>query len=252
MRRLFVGILVAVASFAGIFTQHCKIYDISSIYGTFCTMSGLQFHSPPKLCIHACLESDSCIAFSYNATDGTCTLTSEPCPLALSVPGTDKYMFAVFSEKPLAQCFLWLPINRYDPVDDRAIIFKHYLSDAAVARLKKNNVTTLGYEALVGKCYASTPDSGKVHARTDGWTCERLRIVNGCTAIWVPYNAGETLPTRAVTGGAMTNGDVMYVAKLLIRSELFCGYYTEENQEAHATNTGHRVTSMRMELLVIL
>ena len=180
-------------------------------------------------------------------------MTSEPCHLALPAPGMDNHMFAVFSEKPLAQCFLWLPFNRHEPVDDRAIIFKHYYSDATVARLKKNNVTTLGYELLgLRSCYASTPDSGKVNALIDKWKCERLRIVNGCTAFWVPYNAGQTLPARAVTGGAMTNGDVMYVAKFQSRSNLYCGYYTEEGQEAHATNTGSRIKSTRMELLVIL
>ena len=253
MRRLFVGILVAVVSFAGILTQHCKVYDISSIYGRFCTMSGLQFHSPPELCIHACLEWDSCIAFSYNATDGTCTITSEPCPLALSVPEMDKYMFAVFSEKPLAQCFLWLPFNRHEPVDDRPVIFKHHYSDATVARLKKNNVTTLGYEVLgLRGCFASTPDSGKINGIIEKWKCERLRIVNGCTAIWVPYNAGESLPARAVTGGAMPSGDVMYVAKLQSGGRVFCGYYTEEGQEAVATTTGSWAKSTRMELLVIL
>ena len=49
-------------------------------------------------------------------------MTSEPCPLALPAPGMDNHMFAVFSEKPLAQCFLWLPINRREHVDDRPII----------------------------------------------------------------------------------------------------------------------------------
>ena len=89
---------------------------------------------------------------------------------------------------------MWLPINRREPVDDRPIIFKHYYSDATVARLKKNNVTTLGYKLLgLRPCFASTPDSGKVDPLLERWS-ERLHIVNGCTAFWVPYKAGESLP----------------------------------------------------------
>ena len=73
--------------------------------------------------------------------------------------------------------------------------FEHYYSDATVARLKKNNVTTLGYKLLgLRSCFASTPDSGKIDPLLERWTCELLRLVNGCTAFWVPYKAGESLP----------------------------------------------------------
>ena len=255
MHCLSVGILVAVASFAGILTQHCQVYDESSMYGKFCPISGLQFQSPPGLCIYACLHSDWCVAFSHNATNGTCTMTLEPCPLALPAPGMDNYMFAVFSEKPLAHCFQWVPFNGHEPPDNRMIIVINKVSSVffILARMKKNNATGLGYEELsTKKCYAHIPTTGPVTTFEEGWICERLRIVNGCTAFWVPYKAGESLPGRAVTGGAMANGDVMYVAHFPRFGISFCGYYTEEGQEARSATWSSVVTSKTMELLVIL
>ena len=247
-----VGTLAAVASIAVvILAKPCQIDDISSIYDAFCPMSGIKFQSPPELCRDACLQLGWCFAFSYNATDGTCTMTSQPCPEALPAPEMDNYMFVLLSQKSPAQCAEWVEFN--EPADGRMINVKwRTYFYFRVARLEKNDVTYLGYENIdKGDCYASTPESSAV-STLGGFTCERLRMANDCTAFWVPYNAGDTLPTRAVAGGTMTNGDVMYVAKFHDGQRWLVGYYTVESQKAHSTFGVAYPTSATMELLIIL
>ena len=159
-------------------------------------------------------------------------------------------MFAYLSDKSPAQCVEWVEFN--ESADDRMIKVELDPNiEMRVARLKKNDVTTLGYEYInESRCVAATLE--RTVSTTGGYTCERLRISDDCTAFWVPYKAGKTLPARAVTGGTMTNGDIMYVAKFWRRGNWFSGFYTVEIQTAYSTFERIRFSSKVMKLLIIL
>ena len=255
MYRLYVRTLAAIANFVGVLTQHCHLYDMSLSYGKFCPISGIQLNSPLGLCALGCIQLDWCVAFSHNATDGTCTRTSEPCPLAIPAPGMTKFIYAVLSEKPLNECFGWIKFIPPAPDIDRMVTSDR--PDIRVARLTQNDITIVGYQ-LDNNCYAGY-FAIEVAARPGlvEWACERLRIADDCTAFWVPYSAGDTLPTRAVTGGVMRNeGRVVYVAKFFyivygIQVSVI-GHYIEQAQEARSTDGANKITSATMELLVIL
>ena len=247
-----------IGSFMNISKQHCQLFDMSSFYGKMCSISGIQFHSPPGLCALECIELDSCVAFSHNATDRTCTRTSEPCPLALPATGR-VFMYAVLLEKPVDKCFGWVTLIPLDPDIDRMLTSDR--PDFRVARLTKNDITDIavvGYQSN-NYCYAGYSTIEVESIRGPEWACERLHIADDCTAFWVPYSAGDTLPTRAVTGGAMTTGgNVMYVTKFFaivygtVQMSVI-GHYTEEAQETRSSIGGdQKLTSATMELLVIL
>ena len=118
------------------------------------------------------------------------------------------------------------------------------------ARLVKNDVIVVGFQ-LQEDCYAIY-DSTVTVQMSNEWACEWLRIADDCTAFWVPYNAGDTLPIRAVTGGTMTNGDVIYIAKFASSGVFLIGHYMVDAQEARASMIDSIVTSTTMELLIIL
>ena len=118
------------------------------------------------------------------------------------------------------------------------------------ARLVKNDVIVVGFQ-LQEDCYAIY-DSTVTVQMSNEWACEWLRIADDCTAFWVPYSAGDTLPIRAVTDGTMANGDVMYIAKFASSGVFLIGHYMVDAQEARANMIDSIVTSATMELLIVL
>ena len=199
------------------------------------------------------MKLDSCIAFSHNATDGTCTRTSGPCAVALPAPGMGKYMYAVVTEKTVAQCVEWVTYIKFTEAIDRLVTLdqpKYANIYVYAARLVKNNVIVVGFQ-VQEDCFAIYDSTVEIQM-SHGWACEWLRIADDCTAFWVPYRAGDTLPTRVVTGDTMANDDVMYIAKFESDETFIVGHYTVDAQEARSNLIGSIVASTTMELLVIL
>ena len=78
--------------------EHCKLFSLSTSYkGRYCPGDGIvSQHQFPHQCRYICLQAAACKAYNYNATRGTCTRFTSPCPLAVA----DTMMeFAVFTDK---------------------------------------------------------------------------------------------------------------------------------------------------------
>ena len=57
-----------------------------------------------------------------------------------------------------------------------------------------------------------------------------------CPLPWMPYTAGEPLPSGAVTGGHLADRSVLYVAKIVDNNYMFFGYYNPK-EGWHIMNT---------------
>ena len=88
-----------------------------------------------------------------------------------------------------------------------------------------------------------------------GYSCQRLRIMEDCAIFWVPYTAGHPIHPRAVIGGYMANGDVVYVAKFDFNYPpvlSLVANYVEGADDTDATAGGvARKTSTMMMLIVL-
>ena len=202
-------------------------------------------------CKYLCLQSTNCAAFNHDTADNSCTFLRNPCPLVHGAPGMEYF---VFPAKPAYQCVQWIPYTSGDPVDDRMIASQ--IGEQMVSRIRYKGNYNIGYQYIPYKqCFTyTTVDDGIVSSGSSS-PCERLRIADDCTAFWIPYTAGDPLPTRVVTGGHMVDGEVAYVIKFDILHEgapvTISGYYTEGAPQAVSAYLGRR-TSNTMTMLVIL
>ena len=117
-------------------------------------------HVLPHQCRYMCLQSVICRAYNYNATDGTCTLFRTPCPQAFAEALME---FAVLTQKSSDECYQWIPYVPGDAIDSRMV----YTDNAGLL-----------------------PEFGS----SQGYPCQRLRIEEDCTIIWVPYTAPDSIP----------------------------------------------------------
>ena len=202
-------------------------------------------------CKYLCIQSANCAAFNHNTADDKCTFLDKPCPLANGVPGMEYF---IFTAKPSHQCFQWLPYTSGDALDDRMIAIQ--IGALMVSRIKYNGNYIIGYQYIPHQlCFTYTTVDDQIVTSSSSSPCERLRIADDCTAFWVPYRAGDSLPARVVTGGRMASGEVGYVVKfdILYNSETvtISGYYTEGASHAISAYYGFR-NSITMMMLVML
>ena len=156
--------------------------------------------------------------------------------------------FMVFREMPVNQCYTWVPYNSGDPLDERMVATES--SWCIVARLHVNgNDVVCYYVSTIGGCWGAL---GVTRYNTkQGYRCERLRVMEGCTIFWVPYTAGKPLPSQAVIGGFLANGNVAYVVKF-DAMDIISGYYIEGAPHAISAYRGSARTSLTMMMMVVL
>ena len=244
------ALLVAVAM-GSAKTENCEMYSLSMPYdGMYCTGVGtVTLKLLPHLCLYICLQSALCKAYNYNATSETCTHFTSPCPQAYGDPVME---FMVFRDTAAKQCYDWVPYSSGDPLDERMISTD--TSSIIVARLEVDGNHLVCYFFYDYACYCSLGPTQ--YSNTQGYPCARLRVVDGCTIFWVPYTAGEPIPSQAVIGGSMANGDVAYVIKFVHfhtdgQVWSIAGYYVDG--APHATSTLHGVRySTNVMMMVVL
>ena len=72
-----------------------------------------------------------------------------------------------------------------------------------------------------------------------------------CPLPWMPYTAGEPLPSGAVAGGHLADGSALYVMKIADNNYMFFGYYNPKESLAYYEHSGARTTTS-MEMLILL
>ena len=229
----------------------CKMYSLSMPYGgRYCIGESIgTLKLLPHQCRYICLQSATCKAYNYNVTERICTCFTSPCPQAYSDPAME---FVVLRETPVIQCYEWVPYSRGDPLDERMIATDSPVH--IVSRLHVNGNDVVGYLSTNSwYCYGTLGNTE--YTTYQGYSCERLRVVEGCTIFWVPYTAGRPLPSQAVIGGVMANGDVVYVVKFDCifngKVKSISGYYIEGAPHATSGYAGTRHLAAMMMMVVL-
>ena len=185
----------------------CKLYSLPLPYTRrYCPGDGRIIpRLLPHQCRYTCLLSPTCKAYNYNATEKVCTHLTSPCPLAFSDTAME---YAVFREKSIDQCYQW----ESNSSEDVSRMITTDIPTSFICRMQRNDSDILcRFHAMRTKCYAIWENS--TFENNDGYPCQRLRIMEGCTVFWVPYTAGDPINPTAVIGGHMANGSVVYVTK---------------------------------------
>ena len=203
----------------------------------------------PHHCQAACLESATCYAYNYNATERICTRFTSPCPEAKRDPIME---FVVFTQRPYEECYEWVPYSSGDTADDRMI----YTDDPRhmISRMQKDgNDFGCYYHTPLSNCFAGTGFSS--FHKNQGYPCQRLQIKEGCTVFWVLYIARDPIPPRAVITGHMTNGDRVYVTKFDYNKppvQSLAGHYVEGAENTFADHARGTRSSSAMLMMVVL
>ena len=243
-------VILVTAIMTALAVEHCKLFSVPETdNGRYCPSDGLAIpHLLSDQCKYICIASPRCNAYNYNTTKRTCTRFASPCLQAIP----DAVMeFAVFTEKTKDQCYQWIPYSSGDAVDPRMVSTDdaHFI----ICRMQKDgNDIVCFYDSRTSNCYAiwESPEFS-----SQGYPCQRLRIMEDCTVFWVPYTAGHPIHPRAVIGGHMANGDVVYVTKFDFNYPpvlSLAGHYVEGAADTVATAGGvARKTSTMMMLIVL-
>ena len=127
------------------------------------------------------------------------------------------------------QCYEWVPYIAGDFISERMIFTDTQMHMICRMKVGDNDVVCYFTRALL-RCYGAMATTGPYFNSHQGYPCQRLRIMEGCTIFWVPYTARDPIPHRAVTAGSMANGDRVYVTKFGYNNSLIltlAGHYVE-------------------------
>ena len=253
MRRMNIYLVIGTAfgiSLIPLFiaAEHCSQYSLSMSYeGRYCPGDGtVTPHLLPHQCRYICVHSNNFRAYNYNATEGTCTRFTSPCPEAF--PDT-MMEFAVFTEKPIDQCYRWITYSSGDVVDPRMISTGE--QKLLICRMQKDGSDRMGHFHTIRRVCYSCRGSSVFNSRS-GYLCQRLRIMEECTIFWVPYTAQDPIHPRAAIGGHMVNGDVVYITKFDYNGLSLAGHYVEGATFATTPYGGVAQRSSTMMMMVIL
>ena len=221
-------------------SDKCISYDFTNPFrGRYCPTEGIM---APNLSWHHCklfcLYRSSCQAINYNFTSNLCTYLTATCPKAVSDPNM---AIVLFTEWQPEQCMEWIPKEDGDPNKDRSVTEGN---DRFVARMQKDgNVFVCYLRSKTDKCYSrhgEDPFSSK-----DGYTCEYLRIRDGCIVYYVDYQLGAPLPRKALIGGHTAEGFPLYIG----RKGRKAGYYFPGSARLVA---GYDIETKDLKILVSL
>ena len=217
--------------------------------GLYCaTHGGRRSNIPLHHCKSNCLQSSQCTAVNYNVSDATCTEMSTPCALAI-YDSTMIYM--LFNERVREQCFTWIMHSELTSSHTRQVYDKN----------GKKRVSRILYQS--GFYPASSDDrwcytgTGIELINRENNVCEVLILSPSCTEAWVPYEAGQPLPSGAETAGITEEGEATYpvmFAPEIDPDHYRIGYYTVASGYGMITygSAHHHATAMMMLVLIWL
>ena len=222
-----------------------EIYTNKPLDGYYChewysTMDG---NVTQELCTRACLISQECAAMAYNPANGVCLLVAVPCVMALK---HGEFMLMVFRKQEHVNCAVWVR-------DESGVIPNRILSlgDSHVGRVYNNG------NLLVGN--ANQPEQNwNTYIARDGQqihflTHDLLTVHPNCTMAWLPYNAGDSLPPKAVVTGGLANDRRLYSSLSFHApaNKWLIGTYAERDTAAYYAYSGSNAVT-QFDILVVV
>ena len=216
--------------------NNCESHDFANPFeGRYCPTQGIitPILSWPQ-CKLFCLQTSSCQAVNYNLTNNICTYLTATCPKAIMHPDMT---FVLFTGTPSEQCMEWIPTRDARPPGYRSVTEDNI---RFVARMQKDGNDFVGYWLMYDRnCYAV--DDVK---QFNGYSCQYLRIRDGCTVYNVNYEFGAPLPSNALIGGYTVQGLPLYIGRINERA-MVPGYYIPGSNRLAAGN-GFETTNVKL------
>ena len=199
------------------------------------------------LCTHACMRKN-CSLTNYNHEKHYCQLSHDSCHDMVEDP--EFTVTAITLGKCLSvtvnPCIKWVPIA--DVVDSKEVQCDPNSSLYQMGRL------VLLQQILVGKFMRDYAEVWKNGARYyDATVTEIMQLESGCSANWVPFTPGDSLPAGTVIGGHL--GDPCAGTPIIrgLTSDgvrYRCGYYNADTQLGYIVFHGPEATT-EMYILVL-
>ena len=252
----------------GCLLQCLLFMGISVQFAKFCHQNEMRFQSHHRCvtknetyisypsqsrhnCVINCSRRQDCQVVNFNSLSQICYLTDQPCMI---LEADDHH--ATYFKPPPDTCLRWISLGQHSP--DHAI----YLHPCHIPRHKIYLYCYIGRRmspphTLPGSVYlydeTYTALDGNI-VRTGSW--EALQVTPGCPVQWIPYTAGNDIPTRSVIGGHLASGTSSNIYIIRVKTIwngygiILPGYYDPISQRAYAVfNTV--LTFTEMEMLVV-
>ena len=222
----------------------CKTCDcVNPNHGQYCPTEGITVpnfsFNQCKLC---CLQT-ICEAINYNHTGNTCTKLTATCPKAVNHPGM---ALVLFTGRQPEQCFEWIPKQNGDPVGDRSLTED---SKRFVARLQKGGNDLVCYLFHKTDNCISRDENGREVESLTQFPCQYLRVLEGCTVMYVDYKLGTPLPPNVLIGGYTTDRIPVYIALAIFDDFQLPGCYRHGSKKVIA---GYRIATENIKILISL
>ena len=152
-------------------------------------------------CIGACISNKTCWTLSYNHSGEVCALEKEPCVTANK---NNDFSMMILRSTPFPLCLGWMSFN------DTYGSIKGFPKRAVKIRIKKNRMAAMARLVSTNRLLTgrSTSKRHKAYLMDSQGNFENLSngyeiiLVGGnCSTAWVPYTAGDPIPTGAVVAG---------------------------------------------------
>ena len=216
-------------------------HTIRPLHGLRCltTVSTAVWQTARPQCVWLCLHMKTCHYINYNAHAGQCELGLGQCK---SLQPDIGIMVNAFGPLRLG-CLHWGSKQKpgWEPVQEQN-------RGLYVAR------SASGDAVLIGKLNTK---QNKLRANSEGAVIvtdqdiEILLLDTACPFPWMPYMAGEPLPSGAVVGGHLADGTTTYVVKVTHNGKANFGYYEPKSALAYYVYHGARMATS-MDILVLL
>ena len=219
--------------------SNCKSHDFADPFeGRYSPTEGIitTISSWPQ-CKLFCLRTPSCQSVNCNFTNNICTYFTATCTKAISHPGM---AFVLFTGTPSQQCMEWIPTRDADPPGDRSVTED---SIRIVARMQKDGNDFVGYWLMYDLSFYAMDDRKQFY----GYSCQYLRIRDGCTVHYMNYEFSAPLPLNALIGGYTVDGLPVYIG--INDANPRPGYYIHGSNRLAA---GNGFATKNVKLLVSL
>ena len=208
--------------------------------GGYSTMDG---NITQKLCTRACLISQVCATMAYNPVNGACLLAALPCVVARK---QGEFMLMVFRKQEHVNCAVWVQ-------DESGVIPGRILSlgDSHVGRVYNNGDLLVGNANQPGQNWNTyiAREGQQIYFPTE----DLLTVHPNCTMAWLPYNAGDSLPSKAVATGGLANGRRLYSSLSFHApaNKWVIGTYAEGDTAAYYAYDGSNAVTL-FDILVVV
>ena len=249
----FCCVLIAWCTSIQISSQCLSRYITPPIDGYSCQLAFYKNISDisSQSCVATCVSDGIWWTLSYNHPGMYCIVAHEAC---VSAETTPDFFMMVLRTNYTQPCVEWIPFSNSQGhqygYPERAIIgFSAANRHGTVARaLTGQKLLTRMSTTYAYKDYLSD-SNGTPTVLTIGF--DILVVHNQCSTTWMPYRAGDPIPTGAVASGSEISRD-KYVIDPVGSPYVQYGSYTIGDTHGHYLNGGEIISCTNMSMLVTL